>query len=486
MTNRNITFIHLDLGIGGAEQLVINLAMASLNDPTVPNSSTSRSHNTVKIYTSNCDQSHCFDEVNIEKRGALSGCVRVRGSFLPDEIRVPFTNKSMGGRALCSTIRIFYLSLCAIFDYWFCSDSNCKGNEETLFVIDVLPTSIPLMKLLLYPASYLKSKLVGILFYCHFPDKHLVRDTINGEVTNENRRSFLRSTYRYILDYAEEASMSHANFVLVNSNFTREVVLESFPRFSLRGVPTKVLYPSINIENFVPPSENDKSSSIGPIVSLNRFERKKNIQLLLEAIKILTNRLPSNLIKKLNVVIAGGYDVQNDENINYLNELKEVANILGVKDLISFETSISDERRAALLQSALCVCYTPHREHFGIVPLEAMYAGSPVVAVKSGGPRETVIDGETGYLVEGTSEAFAEALNSLITNPSKANQMGLAGNKHVYENFRAENFCRKWLAHVDKAMEFAKAEKSRRVSIQFVYTSIGLLVLCFAIGNCYS
>jgi len=36
-----------------------------------------------------------------------------------------------------------------------------------------------------------------------------------------------------------------------------------------------------------------------------------------------------------------------------------------------------------------------------------VYADSPVVAVKSGGPREIVVDGETGYLVEGTSEAFA-------------------------------------------------------------------------------
>ena len=65
---------------------------------------------------------------------------------------------------------------------------------------------------------------------------------------------------------------------------------------------------------------------------------------------------------------------------------------------------------ADLLRSALCVAYTPHREHFGIVPLEAMYAGSPVVAVDSGGPRETVVHGVTGLLVDGTVGGFASAL----------------------------------------------------------------------------
>jgi len=50
-----------------------------------------------------------------------------------------------------------------------------------------------------------------------------------------------------------------------------------------------------------------------------------------------------------------------------------------------------------LLRNAECVLYTPENEHFGIVPCEAMYSGVPIIADKSGGPRESVGDG-CGYL----------------------------------------------------------------------------------------
>ena len=75
--------------------------------------------------------------------------------------------------------------------------------------------------------------------------------------------------------------------------------------------------------------------------------------------------------------------------------------------------SFSDEQRALLLAACTAVIYTPQHEHFGIVPLEAMAAGRPVVACDSGGPRETVVHGRTGLLCEPTPVAFAEALLSL-------------------------------------------------------------------------
>lgn len=81
----------------------------------------------------------------------------------------------------------------------------------------------------------------------------------------------------------------------------------------------------------------------------------------------------------------GGYDAAVQENVEYLAELQAQARALGLLPttqwdetegdnddaaLVSFRPSISDAERAALLQDALCVIYTPDREHFGIVPLE--------------------------------------------------------------------------------------------------------------------
>ena len=72
------------------------------------------------------------------------------------------------------------------------------------------------------------------------------------------------------------------------------------------------------------------------------------------------------------------------------------------------------------------VIYTPGAEHFGYVPLEAMAAGRPVVAVNHGGPTETVIHDRTGLLCEPEPEAFATALATLVTRVDVAREMGRA------------------------------------------------------------
>lgn len=75
--------------------------------------------------------------------------------------------------------------------------------------------------------------------------------------------------------------------------------------------------------------------------------------------------------------------------------------------------SFTDAERSALLAAACAVVYTPTNEHFGIVPLEAMAAGRPVLACNSGGPRESVLHGSTGFLADPRAEDFARAMAKL-------------------------------------------------------------------------
>ena len=119
---------------------------------------------------------------------------------------------------------------------------------------------------------------------------------------------------------------------------------------------------------------------------------------------------------------------------------------------VEFRTDISDVDRSTLFQTALTVVYTPDREHFGIVPLEAMYAGTPVVAVRSGGPMETVIDGTTGRLCEPTAQAFGEALLELIRDPAKATAMGRAGQRHVEATFGTKRLAREFQALLEECL----------------------------------
>jgi alpha-1,3/alpha-1,6-mannosyltransferase len=111
---------------------------------------------------------------------------------------------------------------------------------------------------------------------------------------------------------------------------------------------------------------------------------------------------------------AGGYDNRVQENVQYHRELDTLAQSLGLqtatsKTVISalsipgsidvlFLLSVPSAFKQTLLSNAKLLLYTPAYEHFGIVPVEAMHAGLPVLASNTGGPLETVIEGKTGWL----------------------------------------------------------------------------------------
>ena len=168
------------------------------------------------------------------------------------------------------------------------------------------------------------------------------------------------------------------------------------------------------------------------------------------------------------VIFPGGFDKRLRENVDYLEELKGLAEQEGVSGRVSFVTSCSTEERNKLLSQCLCVLYTPkvrsynnslfkffrllwkrtlfkmfqlmQDEHFGIVPLEAMAAQKPVIACNSGGPVETVKDGATGYLCDPTPQDFSRPMAKFIQDPQMAQRMGVEARRHVTESFSTKIF----------------------------------------------
>ncbi|KAL7519426.1 hypothetical protein ACHAWX_004186 [Stephanocyclus meneghinianus] len=525
----HVVFIHLDLGIGGAESLVLNLAKATLpvesqpnEPPTSANDPCCEPSGAISIYTTHCSASHCYDEVK-PPNGTLCPFVHVRGNWIPRKL-------SIGGTALCSALRILYLTYCAM-----------KENPDAnVFVLDVLPTGVPYL-------VEMNNVKAGVLFYCHFPDKLLTRDTVNGETESDDgdesgmgvssimRR--IKRTYRWCLDVTEEWAMSFSDLIVVNSMFTMGEVQKVFPSLFLPMITecngrqierVKVLYPSIESslsKATSNSSENgnshigascEESKRIGPIVSLNRFERKKNVSLLLHAYGLLLERVEmGNLqIDLPPLIIAGGYDPLNIENVEHLAELRVIADrILKQYNLpssvvisssksnsvesqcpvvgnatIAFYPSVSNEKRRQLLSCASVWCYTPHREHFGIVPLEAMDAGVPVVAIRSGGPTETIVDGVTGYLVDYeplqsdvhgnlTVKGFADAITSILLDPRKSRFMGQRGRERVHQLFGMETFRKQWWELLDEAQKRGN-ERHVRQAVSYPRLACSLL-RCF-------
>jgi alpha-1,3/alpha-1,6-mannosyltransferase len=122
---------------------------------------------------------------------------------------------------------------------------------------------------------------------------------------------------------------------------------------------------------------------------------------------------------------------------------------LQLEERVRFLPSFTDAQRGALLAACTAVVYTPQHEHFGIVPLEAMAAGRPVIAVNNGGPTESVAHGRTGLLCDPTPAAFAAAYKQLLegatTNNSSissstAAPMGRSAREHVKAKFSRQAF----------------------------------------------
>ena len=209
---------------------------------------------------------------------------------------------------------------------------------------------------------------------------------------------------------------------MVNSQYTRQVYGDTFKQLARSQPPPVVVYPSINFANYdqaATGADSSHDSSVQPIValprsralylSINRFERKKNIALAIHAFAQLRSRTipPNAVFTSSSLILAGGYDPINAENRAYVPELEAECGRLelsyshypDVSGDVVFVLSFTAVQRTLLLERCCCVLYTPENEHFGIVPVEAMYARRVVVACDSGGPVESVEDGRDGLAV---------------------------------------------------------------------------------------
>jgi glycosyltransferase involved in cell wall biosynthesis len=164
----------------------------------------------------------------------------------------------------------------------------------------------------------------------------------------------------------------------------------------------------------------------GRILSLGRLVERKGVDTVIQALA----RLP-----RAELVIAGGPTVAFDDD-HEVRRLRAEADRVGVAARVHLVGAVSREDVPALIRSSDVVVCTPWYEPFGIVPLEAMSCGRPVVGAAVGGLLDTVVDGVTGVLVPPKDpERLAGALKELLEDPVLRRRMGRAGMARVAEKY---------------------------------------------------
>lgn len=163
------------------------------------------------------------------------------------------------------------------------------------------------------------------------------------------------------------------------------------------------------------------------VLFVGRIQPLKGIDILLKAIALATDDLP-DLCGHLGLTIIGGNpQATMDREMLRLTRLKKK---LGISDLVTF-LGARDQDTLPYYYSAAQVCVIPsYYESFGMVALEAMACGRPVIASKVGGLTFTVKDGVTGYLVpDGDPAALSEKLKLILTDEKLRRRMGEEGIK---------------------------------------------------------
>lgn len=184
----------------------------------------------------------------------------------------------------------------------------------------------------------------------------------------------------------------------------------------------------VDLSTFCPDGlAEDRASERHRLVVVSRIVERKGIGDVITALRRLTDT---------ELIIAGGPDRARLQDDAEIRRLQAIADACGVRDRVDFRGGLARADVPPLLRSADVVVSVPWYEPFGIVPVEAMACGVPVVGSAVGGLLDTVVDGETGCHVSPRDpDGLARVLKMLLKDPAMRRQLGQAGARRAAERY---------------------------------------------------
>lgn len=217
--------------------------------------------------------------------------------------------------------------------------------------------------------------------------------------------------------------------MIANSNFIARRIRKVYGRSAV------VIYPPVDLS-----TRTEKIAKGDHFLTASRLVPYKNIEVVVRAFA----RLPS-----LKLIVAGSGP--------QLEHLKKIATAN-----VEFVGFVSDAKLRELMASARAFVFAAE-EDFGIISVEAQSEGTPVLALRRGGSKETVVDGRTGlFFDEPTPEAIASTVTAFVDRETEFRSQDCVDNA---ARFSAERFRSEFQSTVEQAIASQKAEFSREAGL---------------------
>jgi D-inositol-3-phosphate glycosyltransferase len=246
-----------------------------------------------------------------------------------------------------------------------------------------------------------------------------------GRVKNNVSRDGHEREHSVRIDI-EQSVMDAADAIVAASPTDMEHMASYYEAQSSR---IRVIPEGVDTSVFRPYQRSAARAKVGmgeesQLLFVGRIQRLKGIDLLLKAFAILLRGWQRGPSPHLTVVGGSSAAGSADPEVEERRRLQELAETLGVADHVTFQDAVPHEQLPYYYSAADVVVAPSTYESFGLVALEAMASGTPVVASRVGGLQWTVRDGETGVLVPRRSpEQFASALGRLLGDDSLRGRM---------------------------------------------------------------
>lgn len=318
----------------------------------------------------------------------------------------------------------------SLFKIWFLSNkiaadiNSLDYDVVLLFQCQITNTPIILRKLQV-PSLYVCHETFGRMFEPHY--------------TSEKRNRLVMALRRAVIELCmrmEKKSAKSATLVCTTSLYSIETLYKYFSFYP------QLIYPGVETAKFKPLNVKRDNT----VLSVGHLSQSKGHEFIIKSLGTISFNRPKLII------------VHNLSHLrfDYRSKLQELAAANQVE--VEFKSSLSEQELLRTYQSAKITLCGYHLEPLGLVALESLSCGTPVISVEEAGLRETVIDNFTGFLCKRDATEFGKAISRLYNDENLIKEMGKNGIEVVNKNWRWEHSAYNLTTKLKKSIDLFESE----------------------------